>query len=66
MTGGNLGESAPSLSAFGLDPEVHAAARLGMGPRIPGSSPGQASPRTEVFFSSPVKTGVQSRVRGAG
>lgn len=34
MTGGTVGKRAPSLSAFGLDPEAHAAARLGMGPRI--------------------------------
>ena len=32
--GAYVGKGAPSLSAFGLDPEIHAAARLGMGPRI--------------------------------
>ena len=32
MTGGEAGETAPNLSAFGLDPGAHAAARLG--PRV--------------------------------
>ena len=62
MTVGNFREIAPSLSAFGPDPgEVHAAARLGMGPRIKSEDRGE-----RLFFSSPAKAGVQSRVRGAG
>ncbi len=60
MTIGGMGVIAPNLSAFGLDPEAHAAARLGLGPRVKPDDRGE-----KLFFSSPAKAGAQSRLRGA-
>ena len=34
MTGGGMGVIAPNLSAFGLDPEAYAAARVNDPPQI--------------------------------